>query len=70
MYAIAFDLVVADTEKNHPKGISHAYTDIGSILNSFGFERVQGSVYVSENEDMAILFLAMQALKAQTSAMC
>lgn len=28
MYAIAFDLVVADTEAHHPKGISQAYTDI------------------------------------------
>lgn len=65
MYAVAFDLVVADTELHHPKGVSQAYADIGSILNEHGFRRVQGSLYVSENEDMAILFLAMQALKAR-----
>ncbi len=29
MYAVAFDLVVADTEKHHPKGVTQAYTDIG-----------------------------------------
>ncbi|HFC5667929.1 TPA: virulence factor, partial [Neisseria gonorrhoeae] len=28
MYAISFDLVVADTAQNHPKGISQAYADI------------------------------------------
>ncbi len=61
MYAIAFDLVVADTEEHHPKGVSQAYADIGAILNHFGFERVQGSLYVSDNEDMANLFLAMRA---------
>ncbi|TSF94324.1 virulence factor, partial [Salmonella enterica subsp. enterica serovar Muenchen] len=29
MYAISFDLVVADTAQNHPEGISQAYADIG-----------------------------------------
>ena len=63
MYAIAFDLVVADTELHHPKGVSQAYADIGVILNERGFRRVQGSLYVTENEDMANLFLAIQALR-------
>ena len=65
MYAVAFDLVVADTEQHHPKGVSQAYADIGSILNEHGFRRVQGSLYVTENEDMAILFLAIQALRSR-----
>ncbi|MEQ1888033.1 MAG: virulence factor [Alphaproteobacteria bacterium] len=63
MYAIAFDLVVADTELHHPKGVSQAYADIGVILIGRGFRRVQGSLYVTENEDMANLFLAIQALR-------
>lgn len=37
MYAVAFDLVVADTERNHPRGVSQAYADIGAILNDHGF---------------------------------
>lgn len=65
MYAVAFDLVVADTEHHHPKGVSQAYADIGSILNEHGFRRVQGSLYVTDNEDMANLFLAMQALRSR-----
>jgi len=64
MFAIAFDLVVAETEKCHPKGVPQAYTEIGSTLYGFGFNRVQGSLYVSENEDMANLFKAIIALKA------
>jgi len=40
MYAVAFDLVVVETAQNHPKGVSQAYSDIGTILNEFGFERV------------------------------
>jgi virulence-associated protein VapD len=65
MYAVAFDLVVSDTDKNHPKGVSQAYADIGSILAKYGFNRVQGSLYVTDNEDMGRLFIAIQALKAQ-----
>lgn len=66
MYAVAFDLVVADTEHHHPKGVAQAYTEIGAILAEFGFRRVQGSLYVSDSEDMAQLFLAIQALRART----
>lgn len=39
MFAIAFDLVVADTAQHHPKGVSQAYADIGSTLANFGFDR-------------------------------
>lgn len=63
MYAVAFDLVVADAERHHPKGVTQAYTDIGAILSEHGFHRVQGSLYVTDNEDMANLFLAIQALR-------
>ena len=64
MFAIAFDLVVADTDRHHPKSVSQAYTDIGSTLSGFGFNRIQGSLYVCDNEDMANLFRAITALKA------
>lgn len=65
MFAIAFDLVVADTEQHHPKGVSTAYAEIGATLNEHGFCRVQGSLYVTDNEDMAKLFLAIQALRSK-----
>lgn len=65
MYAVAFDLVVADTEKYHAKGVTQAYTEIGAILAEHGFRRVQGSLYVTDEENMATLFLAIQALRAR-----
>jgi virulence-associated protein VapD len=65
MYAVAFDLTVEDTEKWHPKGVSQAYTEIGAILGEHGFRRVQGSLYVTDDEDMANLFLAIQALRTR-----
>ncbi|HDI9063131.1 TPA: virulence factor [Escherichia coli] len=64
MYAISFDLTVADTEKHHPKGVSQAYNDISSALKRYGFERIQGSLYTNSDENMANLFQAMNALKA------
>ena len=64
MFAIAFDLIVTDGEEYHPRGVSAAYADIASALRQFFFERVQGSVYVTELDDMANLFAALLALRA------
>lgn len=64
MFAIGFDLIVADTAVNHPKSVSQAYTDIYNTLKGYGFDRVQGSIYLTENDDLANLFSAITALKA------
>ena len=65
MFAIAFDLTVSDSPKHHPKGVSQAYAEMGAILGQNGFRPVQGSLYVSDDENLANLFLAIQSLKAQ-----
>jgi virulence-associated protein VapD len=65
MFAIAFDLIVAETEKHHPKGVSQAYAEIGMRLAKYGFNRIQGSLYVTDDENMAQLFLAIQALNSE-----
>ena len=64
MFAIAFDLVVVEAKRHHPKSVSQAYSDIADTLDAFGFRGVQGSVYVCDSEDMANLFAAIMALKA------
>jgi virulence-associated protein VapD len=64
VFAIAFDLRVADTEQNHPKGLSQAYRDIQTTLEGFQFRGIQGSVYVTDVDDMANLLSAILALKA------
>lgn len=55
---------MAQTAARHPKGAAQAYADIGPTLAAHGFERVQGSVTLSQNEDLARLFAAITALKA------
>jgi len=64
MFAIGFDLLWNETKRTHPKGVSQAYTDIGAVLNRYGFSRVQGSVYVSQGDSLVDVTLAMNALKA------
>ena len=64
MFAIAFDLVVAETAQHHPKDVSQAYADIDATLANFGFNRVQGSRYTNSSEDLANLFAAITALTA------
>ena len=64
MFAVAFDLVVAEASLHHPKRGRQAYSDIAAVLEQYGFNWAQGSVNISENEDLANLLMAMNALKA------
>ncbi len=64
MFAIAFDLDCAVTRATHPKSLTQAYSDIAATLSPFGFRWKQGSLYLAEDESLANLADAMQALKA------
>ena len=64
MFAVAFDLDPRHTARAHPKGLSQAYGDIRNTLAAFGFEWRQGSVYNSDDENLGVLFEAMNAFKA------
>jgi virulence-associated protein VapD len=63
MFAIAFDLVIAEVEAIHPRGFQSAYSEIGAALRRFDFRRVQGSVYLTDNDSLSNLTSAMVALK-------
>ena len=64
MFAIAFDLTVAEVIARHPRSVTAAYDEIGRVLGRHGFEWRQGSVYTSDDEDLADLVTAMNALKS------
>ena len=66
MFAIAFDLTVRDAEAHHPKSATQAYADIARAVRNYGFERVQGSVYVGNSDNLADLASAMAALKSMS----
>ena len=64
MYAIAFDMQIDLLRKNYGEPYNNAYYEISKQLKPFGFDGIQGSVYVTEQHDMANLFAAINALRA------
>lgn len=65
MFAIAFDLDTKALRQNHPsQNHTTGYADIRRELLNFGFEWRQGSLYTTNNDDMANLFAALMALRA------
>ena len=63
MYAISFDMVIADLTKYYGESYNNAYFEISDMLKEFGFERKQGSLYLSKNDDLSLLFGAINKLK-------
>jgi virulence-associated protein VapD len=63
MYAISFDMAIIDLKNNYGEPYNNAYYEISKALRKFSFYNTQGSVYLSENNDMANLFRAMNELK-------
>jgi virulence-associated protein VapD len=63
MYAIAFDMVIADLKENYGEPYNNAYFEIKTTLREFEFYNTQGSVYLTTKNDMANLYRAIEALK-------
>lgn len=63
MYAIAFDMLISDLKQKYDKSYNNAYFEVRMILRKYGFYNTQGSVYLSEKDDMANLYMAIEALK-------
>jgi len=63
MFAIAFDMTVADMVRHHPKGVPQAYRDIAKALGPFGFEDPRECLPDEENEDLGNLVSAVMSLR-------
>jgi virulence-associated protein VapD len=61
MYAIAFDMTVADL-KEHYGNPSSAYTEIKDVLYRCGFEWIQGSTYLTKCNDLTAVYVAIHTL--------
>lgn len=64
MYAISFDRLISDLKQHYGEPYNNAYYEISLILEEFSFFRAQGSVYLSEQNDMVNLTRAMVKLKS------
>ena len=64
MYAIAFDMVIAELEQHYGRPYNGAYEEIRAELKVFGFENTQGSVYLYQNGDngLAVVYKAINRL--------
>lgn len=63
MFAITFDMVISDLKQHYGEPYNNAYYEISVILENFGFYRIQGSTYASENNNLLQVTEAMNALK-------
>ncbi len=62
MFAIAFDMVVADLKEYYSENYHNAYTEIKKVLESNNFYWIQGSTYATEG-NLRDLFGAMEKLQ-------
>lgn len=63
MYAIAFDMVIADLKEYYGEPYNNAYFEVRTVLRQYDFYNTQGSVYLTQKNDMANLYRAIEALK-------
>ena len=63
MFAIAFDLNINNLRSNYNDPYNNAYYEIKTLLRMYDFYNTQGSVYLTEKNDMSVLFSAINALK-------
>ena len=64
MFAIAFDMNIANLRKYYGEPYNNTYFEINKLLRTCNFYNTQGSVYLPEDNNMANLFKAIQLLKS------
>ena len=64
MFAITFDMNIAALEQNYGVPYNPAYFEIRKEMKKRGFFWLQGSVYMTNNNDFSSMFSAINALKA------
>lgn len=66
MFAIAFDMDIKELRNTYGEPYNNAYYEIKILLRKYDFYNTQGSVYLTDKDDMANLFAAIYALKKIT----
>ena len=62
MFAVAFDMVVQDLRTFYGEPYNNAYYEISNIMEQYGFYGAQGSLYLTQDSNMANLFRLMNHL--------
>lgn len=67
MYAISFDMNTESLKNSYNPNYNNAYYEIQNVLKVFGFERIQGSVYINTSStpnNLSLVYRAIEQLKA------
>jgi virulence-associated protein VapD len=59
MFALSFDLVIADLHKHYGDPYNRAYYEIKILLQAHGFTWIQGSTYLTASDDLGALYKAI-----------
>ena len=59
MFAVAFDFDISELKTYYGDPYNNAYLEIRNIMKKYGFRWIQGSTYITDNEDMANLAFLM-----------
>ncbi|MBF7068200.1 MULTISPECIES: virulence protein [Campylobacter] len=65
MYAISFDMNISSLQQTYNSThYNNAYYEIQNILKEFGFIRIQGSVYINDQQNsLSFVYRAIETLK-------
>jgi len=62
MFAISFDMVISNLKEHFGEPYNRAYFEIKILLESYEFEWIQGSTYLTQSDDLGTLYKAITAL--------
>ena len=62
MFAISFDMVISDLKEHYGQPYNNAYFEIKEIFQKNGFNWIQGSTYLTESDDLGVVFKAIMDL--------
>ncbi|MBQ0030529.1 MAG: virulence protein [Bacteroidales bacterium] len=62
MYALCFDMSISDLKNNYGQNYNNAYYEIKELLKKNGFEWVQGSTYLTKDEDLSAIVKSIMQL--------
>lgn len=63
MYALSFDMNIADLKEEYGEIYNNAYYEIRKLLICDGFEWIQGSTYITRSDNLINLTQAILDLK-------
>lgn len=62
MYALSFDMNIADLQENYGEIYNNAYYEVRKLLIHDGFEWIQGSTYLTRSDNLTNLMQAIMDL--------